>query len=92
MYEEEGTENPLKLQMVGWRGTMSLRAYVPIHDAIHYLRLLGADCSKFGMYFFFFFFLAIYIKYIFVDLKYLDLLFQKKINLKKIVFLLLPKS
>lgn len=52
MYEEEGTENPLKLQMVGWRGTMSLRAYVPIHDAIHYLRLLGADCSKFGMYFF----------------------------------------
>lgn len=56
MYEEEGTENPLKLQMVGWRGTMSLRAYVPIHDAIHYLRLLGADCSKFGMYFFFFFF------------------------------------
>lgn len=47
MYEEEGTENPLKLQMVGWRGTMSLRAYVPIHDAIHYLRLLGADCSKF---------------------------------------------
>lgn len=91
MYEEEGTENPLKLQMVGWRGTMSLRAYVPIHDAIHYLRLLGADCSKFGMYFFFFF-LAIYIKYIFVDLKYLDLLFQKKINLKKIVLLLLPKS
>uniref|UniRef100_V9IGP5 tRNA (Cytosine-5-)-methyltransferase n=1 Tax=Apis cerana TaxID=7461 RepID=V9IGP5_APICE len=64
MYEEEGTENPLKLQMVGWRGTMSLRAYVPIHDAIHYLRLLGADCSKFGMYF-----LEIYIKYIFVDLK-----------------------
>lgn len=29
---------------------MSLRAYVPIHDAIHYLRLLGADCSMFGMY------------------------------------------
>jgi len=28
---------------------MSLRAYVPTCDAIHYLRLLGADCSKFGM-------------------------------------------
>lgn len=27
---------------------MSLRAYVPTCDAIHYLRLLGADCSKFG--------------------------------------------
>ncbi|KOX72241.1 tRNA (cytosine(34)-C(5))-methyltransferase [Melipona quadrifasciata] len=47
VYEEEETENPLKLQMVGWRGTMSLRAYVPVHDAIHYLRLLGADCSMY---------------------------------------------
>lgn len=27
---------------------MSLRAYVPVCDAIHYLRLLGADCSKYG--------------------------------------------
>lgn len=50
VYEEERTENPLKLQMVGWRGIMSLRAYVPVHDAIHYLRLLGADCSMYGMY------------------------------------------
>lgn len=47
VYEEEGTETPLKLQMVGWRGTMSLRAYVHVHDAIHYLRLLRADCSMF---------------------------------------------
>ncbi|KAL2733787.1 tRNA (cytosine(34)-C(5))-methyltransferase isoform X1 [Vespula squamosa] len=49
LYEEEKTDKlyPLKLQLVGWRGTMSLRAYVPIHDAIHYLRLLGADCSMF---------------------------------------------
>ncbi|KAJ8676746.1 hypothetical protein QAD02_012533, partial [Eretmocerus hayati] len=48
-YEENGTgeSQPLTLEMVGWRGSMSLRAYVPIHDAIHYLRLLGADCSKF---------------------------------------------
>ncbi|XP_076672573.1 tRNA (cytosine(34)-C(5))-methyltransferase Nsun2 isoform X1 [Andrena cerasifolii] len=48
-YQEKDTDNPypLKLQMVGWRGTMSLRAYVPVHDAVHYLRLLGADCSKF---------------------------------------------
>ncbi|KAG7213694.1 hypothetical protein KM043_002935 [Ampulex compressa] len=49
LYKEEKTGNPypLKLEMVGWRGTMSLRAYVPIHDTIHYLRLLGADCSMF---------------------------------------------
>lgn len=50
LYKEEDSSdpNPLKLEMVGWRGTMSLRAYVPICDAVHYLRLLGADCSKFG--------------------------------------------
>lgn len=47
LYREEESENPLNLEMVGWRGTMSLRAYVPIHDAVHFLRLLGADCSKF---------------------------------------------
>ncbi|XP_076655857.1 tRNA (cytosine(34)-C(5))-methyltransferase Nsun2 [Halictus rubicundus] len=49
IYEEKGSDdpNPLKLNIVGWRGTMSLRAYVPLIDAIHYLRLLGADCSMF---------------------------------------------
>ncbi|XP_043267526.1 tRNA (cytosine(34)-C(5))-methyltransferase [Venturia canescens] len=45
--EKADDSDSLKLDMVGWRGTMSLRAYVPTHDAIHYLRLLGADCSKF---------------------------------------------
>ncbi|XP_053980369.1 tRNA (cytosine(34)-C(5))-methyltransferase [Hylaeus anthracinus] len=50
LYKEIKTEenpNPLNLQMVGWKGIMSLRAYVPKHDAIHYLRLLGVDCSQF---------------------------------------------
>ncbi|XP_012271383.1 tRNA (cytosine(34)-C(5))-methyltransferase [Orussus abietinus] len=49
LYNEEKTSSPypLNFELVGWRGTMSLRAYVPVHDAIHYLRLLGADCSKF---------------------------------------------
>ncbi|XP_011170203.2 tRNA (cytosine(34)-C(5))-methyltransferase [Solenopsis invicta] len=49
LYKEEKTDNlnRLNLQLVGWRGTMSLRAYVPTCDAIHYLRLLEADCSKF---------------------------------------------
>ncbi|XP_076173913.1 tRNA (cytosine(34)-C(5))-methyltransferase Nsun2 [Ptiloglossa arizonensis] len=49
LYEEKEAENPnpLKLQMVGWKGTTSLRTYIPMHDAIHYLRLLGVDCSKF---------------------------------------------
>ncbi|XP_012216033.2 tRNA (cytosine(34)-C(5))-methyltransferase isoform X2 [Linepithema humile] len=49
LYKEEKTDNlnQLNLQLVGWRGIMSLRAYVTTCDAIHYLRLLGADCSKF---------------------------------------------
>ncbi|XP_011305094.1 tRNA (cytosine(34)-C(5))-methyltransferase [Fopius arisanus] len=49
IYEEDSKDSPdpLRLVMAGWRGTMSLRAYVPLHDAIHYLRLLGADFSKF---------------------------------------------
>ncbi|XP_071567263.1 tRNA (cytosine(34)-C(5))-methyltransferase isoform X1 [Temnothorax nylanderi] len=52
LYKEEKTDNlnRLNLQLVGWRGIMSLRAYVPTCDAIHSLRLLGADCSKFGMF------------------------------------------
>ncbi|XP_072765237.1 tRNA (cytosine(34)-C(5))-methyltransferase [Anoplolepis gracilipes] len=49
LYKEEKTDNinQLNLQLAGWRGIMSLRAYVPTCDAVHYLRLLGADCSKF---------------------------------------------
>ncbi|XP_014478444.1 PREDICTED: tRNA (cytosine(34)-C(5))-methyltransferase isoform X2 [Dinoponera quadriceps] len=49
LYKEEKTDNlnPLDLKIVGWRGTMSLKAYVPMCDAVHYLRLLGGDCSKF---------------------------------------------
>ncbi|KAF4531925.1 hypothetical protein B566_EDAN000954 [Ephemera danica] len=35
-----------RFQMVGWRGKVSCRAYVPKNERIHYLRLLGADVSK----------------------------------------------
>ena len=54
VYEGEGSNSsdgevpPLSLTMVGWRGTKSVRAYVPVNDCIHYLRLCGADVSKFG--------------------------------------------
>ncbi|KAF7990485.1 hypothetical protein HCN44_000290 [Aphidius gifuensis] len=49
MYEDKNNDDsePFKMQLVGWRGTMSLRAYIPSHDLVHYLRLLGADCSKY---------------------------------------------
>jgi len=44
----DGDIPPLTLAMVGWRGTKSMRAYVPLSDCVHYLRLCGADVSKYG--------------------------------------------
>ncbi|XP_065095378.1 tRNA (cytosine(34)-C(5))-methyltransferase [Ochlerotatus camptorhynchus] len=40
-------DDDLELNLVGWRGTKSLRAYVDQHDTVHMLRLLGADVSKY---------------------------------------------
>ncbi|KAI5641301.1 16S rRNA methyltransferase rsmB/F domain-containing protein [Phthorimaea operculella] len=39
----------LELTLVGWRGVHSLRAYTASSDTVHYLRLLGADCSKYDV-------------------------------------------
>jgi tRNA (cytosine34-C5)-methyltransferase len=39
---------PLTLMMVGWQGAKSTRAYIPLSDCVHYLRLCGADVSKYG--------------------------------------------
>jgi len=58
---------------------MSLRAYVPTCDAIHYLRLLGADCSKFGMLFV----ITSYYRGRIYLIVYIVIL-QRKINSKKI--------
>ncbi|KPJ14026.1 tRNA (cytosine(34)-C(5))-methyltransferase [Papilio machaon] len=44
----QDTESNLKLTLVGWRGVHSLRAYTATPDTVHYLRLLGADYSKYG--------------------------------------------
>jgi len=33
--------------LVGWKGKLSLRAYIPKSERVHYLRLCGADVSKF---------------------------------------------
>ncbi|XP_031623362.1 tRNA (cytosine(34)-C(5))-methyltransferase [Contarinia nasturtii] len=35
------------LNVVGWKGGKSLRAYIDLNDSIHMLRLLGADVTKF---------------------------------------------
>merc|ERR1719309_121673 len=42
--EEEGK---FKVEVVGWKGKSSLRAYVPRNERLHYLRLIGGDTSKF---------------------------------------------
>jgi len=36
------------LQLVGWKGAVSLRVYIPRNDRMHYLRLCGVDVAKFG--------------------------------------------
>lgn len=43
----DGDIPPLTLAMVGWRGAKSVRAYVPVSDCVHYLRLCGADVSMY---------------------------------------------
>jgi len=37
----------LKMVLVGWKGKSSIRAYIPKSERVHYLRLCGADVSKF---------------------------------------------
>jgi len=37
-----------KIEMIGWKGHTSLRAYVSLHERLHYLRMCGGDVSKFG--------------------------------------------
>ncbi|KAF0294944.1 tRNA (cytosine(34)-C(5))-methyltransferase [Amphibalanus amphitrite] len=37
----------VKTHVVGWKGATSVRAYVQRNERIHYLRLLGADTSKY---------------------------------------------
>ncbi len=37
----------MKLELVGWKGKSSLRAYVPKNERIHYLRLVGGDTNKY---------------------------------------------
>lgn len=45
IYSEPDTD--LTVEVVGWKGNVSVRAYVPRNDRLHYLRLIGADTSKF---------------------------------------------
>ena len=49
-FSEQGIP-PLNLVMVGWQGAKSTRAYIPLSDCVHYLRLCGADVSKYGKWY-----------------------------------------
>ena len=35
------------MELIGWKGKASLRAYVPKPDRIHYLRLIGGNTDKY---------------------------------------------
>ncbi|XP_059092655.1 tRNA (cytosine(34)-C(5))-methyltransferase-like isoform X2 [Tigriopus californicus] len=48
IYEEkEDGKTSLLVELVGWKGKETLRAYVPKNERIHFLRLIGGDTSKF---------------------------------------------
>jgi len=38
-------ESGMSIEMVGWKGKETVRAYVPKNERLHYLRLVGADTS-----------------------------------------------
>lgn len=41
-------DDKLPLELVGWKGFSTLKAYVNGECRMHYLRLLGVDVSQFG--------------------------------------------
>ncbi|XP_046386703.1 tRNA (cytosine(34)-C(5))-methyltransferase isoform X2 [Ischnura elegans] len=47
--DETHAGEPFSIELVGWKGKASVRAYVPKGERIHYLRLCGADVSKFEL-------------------------------------------
>ena len=42
-----GIDNGIRLGIVGWKGKDTVRAYVPKNERLHYMRLVGADTSRF---------------------------------------------
>lgn len=45
----------LCLNVAAWKGVRTVRAYTEVNDAVHNLRLLGADVSQYGKSFVSFF-------------------------------------
>lgn len=40
------TEPQCPIQLCGWRGKTSIRAFVPRNERLHYLRMLGVDVFR----------------------------------------------
>lgn len=36
------------IELIGWRGNTSVKAYIGLNERIHYLRMCGQDVSKYG--------------------------------------------
>lgn len=45
--DTDETGNETHVEVVGWKGKNSMRAYVPKNERVHYLRLIGGDITKF---------------------------------------------
>jgi len=44
-----GEDGPnFTIELIGWRGNSSIRAYVALNERVHYLRMCGQDVSRFG--------------------------------------------
>eukprot|EP00091_Calanus_sinicus_P020432 TRINITY_DN5578_c0_g1_i1.p1 TRINITY_DN5578_c0_g1~~TRINITY_DN5578_c0_g1_i1.p1 ORF type:complete len:112 (-),score=38.72 TRINITY_DN5578_c0_g1_i1:54-389(-) len=44
-YVYKDPDTGMSIEIVGWKGKDTLRAYVPKNERLHYLRLVGADTS-----------------------------------------------
>lgn len=53
----------LPLELVGWKGFITIKAYINCECRLHYLRLLGVNVSQFGNKILYIF---LYINYIWV--------------------------
>ncbi|CAB4062185.1 NSUN2 [Lepeophtheirus salmonis] len=47
IFKSTDDHEQLRIELVGWKGKSTIRAYVPKNERIHYLRLIGSDTSRF---------------------------------------------
>jgi len=48
VYKEiDADGDEVEIEIIGWKGKHTIRAYVPKNERVHYIRLVGGDVSKF---------------------------------------------